>query len=280
MAETFAGLDLAQPIVMGIINVTPDSFSDGGEAFDPAQAVQRGRDMVASGADILDIGGESTRPGASPVSIDEEIRRVVPVIETLSGCGAVISIDTRHPDVMVAAARAGAGIINDVTALTHNDRSVEVVSELGLPVVLMHMQGNPEDMQAAPSYENAPVEVRDYLASRVETCVDAGIARENIAVDPGIGFGKALDHNLQILNRIELLRVIAGPVVLGVSRKSFIAKVCGEEDPQKRVPGSLAAAVLARQQGVQIFRVHDVEETVQALSITDVITGAISGHEL
>ena len=273
MAETFAGLVLAQPVVMGIINVTPDSFSDGGEVFHPDQAIQRGWDMVAGGAGILDIGGESTRPGANPVSIDEEIRRVVPVIEALSDCGAVISIDTRHSDVMVAAARAGAGIINDVTALTHDHRSVGVASELGVPVILMHMQGNPENMQAAPYYENAPVEVRDYLMSRVETCVNAGIARENIAVDPGIGFGKSLEHNLQILNRIELLGEIAGPVVLGVSRKSFIAKVCGEGDPHKRVPGSLAAAVLARQQGVQIFRVHDVEETVQALSIADAIAG-------
>ena len=277
MAETFAGLDLAQPIVMGIINVTPDSFSDGGEVFDSDRAVQRGLDMVASGAGILDVGGESTRPGANPVSIDEEIRRVVPVIEALNGCGAVLSIDTRHPDVMAAAVRAGAGIINDVTALTHDDRSVEVVSELGVPVVLMHMQGNPETMQAAPCYENAPVEVRDYLLSRVEGCVDAGIAREKIAVDPGIGFGKSLEHNLQILNRIERLGDIAGPIVLGVSRKSFIANVSGEEDPRKRVPGSLAAAVLARRQGVQIFRVHDVEETVQALNITDAITNAIAG---
>ena len=280
MAETFAGLDLAQPIVMGIINVTPDSFSDGGEVFDPDQAVQRGRDMVAGGAGILDVGGESTRPGAKPISIDEEIRRVVPVIEALSDCGAVISIDTRHPDVMVAAARAGAGIINDVTALTHDDRSVVAVGELGLPVVLMHMQGNPENMQTAPDYENAPIEVRDYLVNRVEVCLDAGIAREKIAVDPGIGFGKSLEHNLQILNRIELLGEIAGPVVLGVSRKSFIAKVCGEEDPHKRVPGSLAAAVLARQQGVQIFRVHDVEETVQALSIADAIAGVTIGENL
>jgi len=271
LLETFAGLDLADPIVMGIINVTPDSFSDGGEVFSHDKAIRRGWDMIASGAAILDVGGESTRPGADPVGIDEEIRRVVPVIEALRGGAAVISIDTRHPDVMVAAVEAGAGVVNDVTALSHDERSVRTVRELGVPVILMHMQGNPENMQAAPSYENAPREIRDYLMERISVCLEAGITREHIAVDPGIGFGKTLEHNLQILHRIDILSGLAGPIVLGVSRKSFIASVSGEDAPRKRVSGSLAAAVLARQQGVQIFRVHDVEETVQALSIADAI---------
>ncbi len=271
LAETFAGLGLKCPVVMGIINVTPDSFSDGGEAYVHDKAIRRGQDMVADGAAILDIGGESTRPGADPVSIDEEILRVVPGVEALRDCGAVITVDTRHPEVMVAAIEAGAGVINDVTALTHDPRSLTTALELDVPVILMHMQGDPENMQIAPRYDDAPVDVRDYLATRVAACVDAGMDRRQIAVDPGIGFGKTLAHNLQILNRIDILSDVAGPVVLGVSRKSFIGKVCGEDDPRKRVAGSLAAAVLARKHGVQIFRVHDVSETVQALGVADAI---------
>jgi len=271
MPETFAGLSLNRPIVMGIINVTPDSFSDGGEAFAHDQAIHRGTRMIADGATILDIGGESTRPGAQPVSIDEEIDRVVPVIKGLRNQDTVISIDTRHPEVMQAAVDAGAGVINDVTALDHQVGSVDVASRLGVPVILMHMQGRPETMQANPTYEDAPSDVGNFLADRVGACVKAGIAKVDIAIDPGIGFGKTLQHNLQILNRIDEFADIGCALVLGVSRKSLIGDITGERDPQQRLPGSLAAAVLARQHGVQIFRVHDVAETVQALSIADAI---------
>lgn len=274
MPDVFAGLDLRLPVVMGIINVTPDSFSDGGETFAHDAAVERGWQMVADGAKILDVGGESTRPGAAAVSVAEEIDRVVPVIDGLRGSGVVISIDTRHARVMAAAVAAGAGVVNDVSALTGDDKSLEVACELGVPVILMHMQGTPENMQRAPSYENAPDEVHAYLADRVNACVTAGFRADQIAVDPGIGFGKTQDHNLEILNRIEIFHDLAGPIVLGVSRKSFIGRLAGADDPHNRVPGSIAAAVLARQKGVQIFRVHDVPETVQALAVADAIVQA------
>ena len=257
---------------MGIINVTPDSFSDGGETADHANAIRRGREMVAAGARILDIGGESTRPGAPSVSIPEELDRVLPVIEALRGVDAVISIDTRHPEVMTAAIEAGAGVINDVTALTHDPNSVNVAAGLNVPVILMHMQGEPGTMQANPRYDDAPLEVRDYLRARIEICKAAGISESLIAVDPGIGFGKSVDHNLQILKRLDLLVELECPVVLGVSRKSFIGKVAGGEHPQDRLAGSLACAVAARAQGVQIYRVHDVGETVQALAVFDAIS--------
>ena len=271
MAETFAGIDLKTPLVMGIINVTPDSFSDGGEAFAHEQAIMRGRTMVSDGAKILDIGGESTRPGAAPVSIEEETRRVVPVIRALRNCGARLSIDTRNPAVMQAAIDAGAGIINDVTALTHASCSVSVARELGVPVILMHMQGSPENMQSEPHYDDAPGEVTAYLSERLRVCLDAGISKTDIAIDPGIGFGKTAEHNLQILARIGDLGALGCPVVLGVSRKSLIGHVTGANEPQKRLPGSLSCAVLARQRGVQVFRVHDVAETVQALVMADAI---------
>ena len=259
---------------MGIINVTPDSFSDGGETAEHTAAVNRGREMLAAGARILDIGGESTRPGAPPVSISEELDRVIPVIEALRDTDAVISIDTRHPDVMTAAVEAGAGVINDVTALTHDPEAVSVAADLGVPVILMHMQGEPGTMQADPRYDDAPLEVRDYLKERVDVCQAAGIPASQIAVDPGIGFGKSVDHNLQILGRLGLLVDLGCPVVLGVSRKSFIGNVAGGDHPQDRLAGSLACAVAARAEGVGIYRVHDVAETVQALKVFDAISGA------
>jgi dihydropteroate synthase len=272
--DTFAGLSLHKPIVMGILNVTPDSFSDGGEVFAADAAIRRGFDMVADGAAILDIGGESTRPGAEPVSIDEEIRRVVPVIEGLCDSSSMISIDTRHPQVMEAAVEAGAGIINDVTALSHDENSVKVAANLGVPVMLMHMQGRPETMQDAPHYDNVVEEVCDYLKVRARLCEEAGISSLDIAIDPGIGFGKTVQHNLQVLNHIEAFTNTGYPVVLGVSRKSFIGKIAGGDHPQERLAGSLAAAVLARQQGAQIFRVHDVAETMQALTVADAMSNA------
>lgn len=268
-ATHFAGLSLDTSRIMGVINVTPDSFSDGGEAFVRKDAIARGRAMVAAGADVLDIGGESTRPGSDGVSISEELHRTIPVIEALVDTGARLSIDTRHPEVMEQAINAGAHVINDVTALSGDAASINTASRLGCPVVLMHMQGNPKTMQKEPSYEDAPKEVSDYLAQRIEACEKAGIDRNLIAIDPGIGFGKTVTHNLQVLNQIDRLHVHGCAVVLGVSRKSFIGAVAGIKNPQDRLPGSLSAVVFARTKGVQIFRVHDVAETKQALAICD-----------
>ncbi len=269
-ASSFAGLSLDKPRIMGIVNVTPDSFSDGGEALRVEDAVTRGRAMHDAGADILDIGGESTRPGADPVSVDEELSRIVPVIEGLGSDGALISIDTRRAAVMREAVAAGAGIINDVTALT-GEGAMDAAAHTGVPVMLMHMQGEPQTMQANPTYDDAPTDIRNYLAARIEACEQAGIKRERIAVDPGIGFGKTLDHNLQILARMDEFHMLGCAVVLGASRKSFIARISGEADAQARAPGSVAAALAARAQGVQIFRVHDVAETRQALDVWEAI---------
>jgi len=271
MSGSFAGLSLDVSRVMGIVNVTPDSFSDGGDSFAPEAAVERGQELIALGADILDIGGESTRPGAAPVNVDEEIGRVVPVISELKKLGSLLSIDTRHAEVMKAAVYAGADIINDVSALEGDPDAMASASELGVPVILMHMRGQPGTMQHDPRYDDAPGEVGDYLARRVQACLEAGIPADHIAVDPGIGFGKTAEHNLQILNRIDTIVGIGHPVVLGVSRKSFIGKIVGEEDPKKRLQGSIAAALSAHAKGVRIFRVHDVGETVQALKVSDSI---------
>lgn len=273
-AETFAGLSLDRSRVMGIINVTPDSFSDGGDAYNREDAIRLGQAMVEAGADILDIGGESTRPGSKEIFKAEELRRIIPVIEGLLPTGAVLSIDTRHADVMRAAIDAGAHLINDVTALGGDSQSLETAAQLGCPVVLMHMQGEPGSMQENPVYQNAPVEVSDYLAERIAVCENAGIQRSNIAIDPGIGFGKSVDHNLQILNKIDILHDHGCAVVLGVSRKRFIGSVADVPEPKDRMPGSIASAVFARTKGIQIFRVHDVAETRQALSICDHIQAA------
>jgi dihydropteroate synthase len=268
---SFAGLSLSRARIMGIINTTPDSFSDGGEAYDPADAIARGRLMLADGADIIDVGGESTRPGSAPISRDEELARVLPIIETLAGDGARVSIDTRHATVMAAAVEAGARIINDVTALTGDPDSLAVAAECGAHVVLMHMLGEPGTMQDDPRYEDAATEVRDYLAGRIKACEEAGMERGRIAVDPGIGFGKTLAHNLDILSRLELYDELRCPVMLGVSRKSFIAKIIGEEDPKRRIAGSLASALAGVAQGVRLLRVHDVAETRQALDVWEAI---------
>jgi dihydropteroate synthase len=270
-AARFAGLALSKPRIMGIVNVTPDSFSDGGEAFRVADALARGRAMLAAGADILDIGGESTRPGAEPVSVSEELDRVLPVIEALAADGALVSIDSRRAAVMRAAIGAGARIVNDVTALTGDPEALETVAGTDADLVLMHMQGEPQTMQANPTYEDAPAEIRDYLAARIETCEAAGIERGRIAVDPGIGFGKTLDHNLEILSRLDELHALGCPVVLGASRKTFIGRLSGVDEAAKRAPGSIAAALAARALGVQIFRVHDVAETRQALDVWEAI---------
>ncbi len=253
---------------MGVVNVTPDSFSDGGLAYDTADAVRLGKKLLSDGADILDVGGESTRPGAVPVGEEDELGRVIPVIRALAADGAVISVDTRKARVMEAALEAGAEIINDVTALTHDPRSIEVTAAGNASVILMHMQGEPGAMQENPAYHDAAEEVLDYLAGRVGACEKAGIPRDRIAVDPGIGFGKTLDHNLDILNKLDRYQSIGCPVVLGVSRKSFIGMIDENADtPAMRLGGSLAAALAGVARGASILRVHDVFETRQALAV-------------
>lgn len=270
----FAGLTLDRPLIMGVVNVTPDSFSDGGDHADAGAAIAHGRKLVADGADILDIGGESTRPGAAPVSIEEELSRVLPVIEALAADGHKVSVDTRHATVMDAAIGAGAAIVNDVTALTGDPDSASVVADSDVSVVLMHMLGEPGTMQDNPVYGDAAADVRDYLADRIEACVAAGIEMGRIAVDPGIGFGKTLEHNLDILRRLSLFKGLGCSVLLGVSRKSFIAMISGEQDPKRRLGGSLAAALAGVAGGANILRVHDVSETVQALAVWDAINEA------
>jgi len=266
--EPWASLDFSRPRIMGILNVTPDSFSDGGDHLDAAAAIAGGKAMLAAGADILDVGGESTRPGAEPLDPAEEIRRVEPVVRALANAGALISIDTRHAVTMRAALAAGARIINDVSAFTGDPEGSSVAARSQAPVVLMHMLGDPRTMQDDPSYACAPLDILDYLQARIEACVSAGMARARIAVDPGIGFGKRLRHNLQVMSRLSLLHLTGCPILLGASRKSFISSAVRRGTPAKaRLPGSLAAALAALDQGVQILRVHDVAETWQAAEV-------------
>lgn len=266
--EHWAGLDFRRPRIMGILNITPDSFSDGGDHFDTATAIASGQAMLAAGADILDIGGESTQPGAQPIEPAEEIRRVEPVVRALANLGALISIDTRNAATMRAALAAGARIINDVSALTADPESLAVAARSEVPVVLMHMLGDPRTMQNDPVYACAPLDILEYLESRVSACVSGGVPRRRIAVDPGIGFGKLLRHNLQIMSRLSLLHLTGCAILLGASRKSFISSTVDRRTPAKaRLPGSLAAALTALDQGVQILRVHDVAETWQAAEV-------------
>ena len=257
-------IPLDQPQVMAILNVTPDSFSDGGTHPDPAGL---GMDMLRAGAALIDVGGESTRPGAKPVWEGDEIQRVQPVIEMLAGGGAAVSIDTRKAGVMEVALDAGAGLVNDVSALTWDDRALEVVAQRGCPVILMHHQGNPETMQHDPRYDDVVIEVYDWLEARIDAGVAAGIDRSNILIDPGVGFGKTLRHNLAVLNGLSLFHGLGCPIVLGASRKRSIGALSGEAAADQRLGGSVAFAVLGAAQGVQLLRVHDVLETVQALRI-------------
>ena len=252
---------------MGIVNVTPDSFSDGGRYLGVEAAIAHARDLVAQGAAIIDVGGESTRPGAAAVSPEEEIARTVPVVRALAEEGICVSIDTRHAAVMRAAVEAGAAIINDISALEGDPDSLGVAAGSGASVVLMHMRGQPADMQAAPQYRDAPREVHDYLAARLEACLAAGIPEEKLCVDPGIGFGKTVEHNVQLLAALDELHSLGVPVLLGVSRKSFIGALSRQEPPDRRVGGSLAAALAGLDRGVKILRVHDVAETVQAVAV-------------
>ncbi len=258
---------LDQPQVMGVLNVTPDSFSDGGRFADAAAAADAGADMTADGAAIIDVGGESTRPGAKPVWGGDEVERVVPVIRQLAGAGAAVSVDTRQAEVMTAALGAGARLVNDVSALIYDPRSAEVVCAAGVPVVLMHHQGNPETMQDAPRYDDVLVEVYLWLEERISAAESAGIDRSNILVDPGFGFGKTVAHNLEVMNGLALFHSLGCPIVVGASRKRTIGALSNEAPADKRLGGSVALALKAVEQGAQIVRAHDVFETVQALKV-------------
>lgn len=263
----FAGLGFGRPLLMGIVNVTPDSFSDGGLYDTTEGAMVQAAELAAAGADIVDVGGESTRPGSDAVGEADELARVLPVLEGLAGLHAAISIDTRKAKVAQAAAKTGVKIFNDVSALTHDRDSLAVVAETGLSVVLMHAKGEPKTMQDDPRYDDVALEVFDYLAGRIAVAEEAGIDRARIAADPGIGFGKTLAHNLALLANISLLHGLGVPLLVGASRKRFIGGVSGGETPQSRDPGSYAAAIAGAAQGAQIFRVHDVAGTRQALAV-------------
>ncbi len=274
MTPSFAGIALDHPVIMGVVNATPDSFSDGGDAYGFEDAVAHGLRLMDEGAEIVDVGGESTRPGAKPVSIEDEIARTEPVVRRLASAGAKVSIDTRNAATMEAAISAGARIVNDVTALRHDPRALGVVANGSVSVMLMHMQGEPQTMQANPIYDNVVRDVLQHLQARANECAAAGVPVGEIAIDPGIGFGKTVDHNLSLLKNLDLFVASGYPVVLGVSRKSFIAKLSAGEAPKERVAGSIAAALGAAAKGVQIFRVHDVAETRQALAIQSAVTAA------
>jgi len=258
---------LDQPQVMGIVNATPDSFSDGGQFPDAASAAEAGARMATDGAAIIDVGGESTRPGARSIWEGDEIARIEPVIRQLAAAGDAVSVDTRKADVMTAAVAAGARMINDVSALTYDQRSAEAAASLNVPVVLMHHQGDPQTMQDDPRYEDVLVEVFLWLEDRIAAAVKAGVARENILVDPGFGFGKNVGHNLELMNGLALFHSLGCPLVVGASRKRTIGALSGEAPADKRLAGSIAFALKAVEQGAQVVRVHDVFETVQAIRI-------------
>jgi dihydropteroate synthase len=268
----WAGLSLARPLVMGILNLTPDSFSDGGRLGGLDAVLQAAGEMLEAGADILDIGGESTRPGAVPVPPDEEQTRILPAIRALAARGAVISVDTRHASTMTAALDAGARIVNDVTALTHDPRAPGVVAAWRAPVVLMHMRGTPATMNSLNRYGDIGPEVAAELSAQVATAMAAGIAREAIAIDPGIGFAKIGAQNVALLRDLGPLRALGFPLLVGVSRKGFIGTLSGEPVPAWRLGGSIAGALFALSQGAQILRVHDVAETVQAVRVWRALT--------
>ena len=256
-----------QPQVMGIVNATPDSFSDGGQFADAAAAAAAGADMAAQGAAIVDVGGESTRPGAKPVWEGDEIERIAPIIRQLAAGGTAVSVDTRKADVMTAAIEAGARLINDVSALTHDDRAAGVVAAAGVPVILMHHQGDPQTMQDDPRYADVLVEIYGWLEERIAAAQAAGIARDKILIDPGFGFGKNVAHNLELMNGLALFHSLGCPLVVGASRKRTVGALSNEAPADQRLGGSIAFALKTVEQGAQIVRVHDVPETVQALRI-------------
>jgi dihydropteroate synthase len=263
----WAGLALTRPLVMGIINVTPDSFSDGGRHAGADAAITAGRKMLAEGADILDIGGESTRPGAAPVTPGEEQARILPVIRALAGSGAVISADTRHAATMAAALDAGARIINDISALTHDPAALALVAARACPVVLMHMRGTPETMNEQASYIDVAGEVRDELATVRDRAVAAGVRPEDIALDPGFGFAKRGAQNVTLLRATGHFATLGHPLLIGLSRKRFLGEISGEPDPARRDAESLAAGLFAVGLGAHILRVHDVAGTARALRV-------------
>ena len=268
-------LDLRSTQIMGILNVTPDSFSDGGQLYSDQslsidRALKHAELMVAEGATIIDIGGESTRPGADPVSLQEEMDRVLPVLERLiAEVDVVTSIDTSSPELMRAAASLGAGILNDVRALGR-EGAIDAAASTGLPVCVMHMQGSPATMQRAPSYSDVVAEVQDFLAQQIARCVDAGVERTQVIVDPGFGFGKTLEHNLQLLNRLDRLQELGVPILSGTSRKSMIGNLLDRE-PDQRLAGGLATVALAVERGARIIRVHDVAATVDCVRMTEAV---------
>lgn len=268
------GLPLDRPLIMGILNVTPDSFSDGGRFAEPDLALTHARGMASSGADILDIGGESTRPGAADVSIDQEIERTAPIIATLraGGFSLPISIDTRKAGVAEAAIHAGADMVNDVAAFGYDASLAELVASKGVPVCLMHAQGAPATMQIDPKYDNVLLDIYDYLAEKIVQAESAGIARNRIIVDPGIGFGKTVAHNLALMRGLSLFHGLGCRVLLGASRKRFIGTLSGTDAADQRGPGSLAMTLAGAAQGVQLHRVHDIRETKQALRLWQAVT--------
>ncbi len=258
--------------LMGVVNVTPDSFSDGGLYLDPDAAIAHGGELAAAGAEILDVGGESTRPGAETVPQDEELRRVIPVIQGLLATDAQISVDTSKAAVAAAALEAGAGIVNDVTALRGDPEMAALCADRGATVVLMHMRGEPRTMQDDPRYDDVVAEVKAFLAGRVEAATAAGVAEDRIWLDPGIGFGKTFAHNMELLRRLGELRDLGRPLVVGTSRKSFIGRVDGSA-ADERLGGTIASSVLAAAEGAELLRVHDVAEMRQALAVATAILG-------
>ncbi len=270
----FAGLAMDRPRIMGILNLTPDSFSDGGDFTEPKAAVERGLALARAGAAIIDVGGESTRPDAEPVAVEEEIARVVPALEGLRGADAALSVDTRKAAVMRAALAAGAGVLNDITGLAGEPDSLAVAAGSDASVVLAHMAGEPRTMRRSAVYGRVTLDVYDELEARLDACRAAGIEPARIAVDPGFGLGKTAAHNVQILRDLTLFHGLGCPLVIGASRKTFVSQVTRENRPKARLPSSLAAALAALDRGAQILRVHDVAETAQAVAVWEAVAGA------
>lgn len=273
----FAGVSLERPRIVAVVNVTPDSFSDGGRFSDSASAIDRVAELVEAGADIVDIGGQSTRPGAAEISVGEELRRVMPVVEAAVGSGLPVSVDTWRAEVMREAIAAGVSVVNDVTALSGDEAALAAVAGSSASVVLMHMQGTPATMQDRPRYRLASAEIFGWLESRVEACVTAGIGRDRIAVDPGIGFGKTDAHNVEILERGALFHGLGCAVMIGVSRKSFIGRLAQVAGPADRLAGTVMATAIALSRGVQLHRVHDAADIRQALAVWQAVTGEQPG---
>ena len=269
-------LDLTRPLIMGVINVTPDSFSDGGDHFDVAQAITHAQRLVEEGADILDIGGESSRPGAAPLPLDEELRRVLPVIESCVKLGKPVSVDTYKPEMMRAAVAAGASMLNDIWGFQRDGALKAALAEAlkGVALCVMHMQRDPATMQDNPHYDDVVAEVRQFLAQRIDTLTQAGVPRQQIVIDPGFGFGKSVNHNLALLRHLGQFNALGVPVLAGLSRKSTIGRIIGRDDPKDRIHGSVAAALIAAQNGATILRVHDVAATRDALAVLAAVQAA------